>query len=197
MDPSRPAEAPSPTPETLEFVRFCYRRRRVGWPELYDEMCAVAGRGLYRGWRFSELEAHGIGFSLNQTLELARLAGQVAHEEGDRRGRGAAPAGPEPAAGSVDPGPVVIAGSGTASPNGIRARGEECSFDVRIVSAAPDAEPVASTAPGGGAVAVVPSVPAPARVAVPMETAPSARLGPAPAGPAIVPSLITSAVIAG
>ena len=87
MDSSRPTEAPSLTPDAIEFVRFCYRRRRVGWPELYDEMCAVAGRGLYRGWRFAELEEHGIGFSLHQTLELARIAGQVAVEEGDRRGR--------------------------------------------------------------------------------------------------------------
>jgi len=90
MDSSRPAEAPSLTPDVIEFVRFCYRRRRVGWPELYDEMCAVAGRGLYRGWRFAELEEHGIGFSLHQTLELARIVAQVAVEEGDRRGRGVA-----------------------------------------------------------------------------------------------------------
>ncbi len=87
MDPSRPVEAPSLSPDAVEFVRFCYRRRRVGWPELYDEMCAVAGRGLYRGWHFAELEEHGIGFSLHQTLDLARIAGQVALEEGDRRGR--------------------------------------------------------------------------------------------------------------
>jgi hypothetical protein len=87
MDPSRPVEAPSLPSDAIEFVRFCYRRRRVGWPELYDEMCAVAGRGLYRGWHFAELEEHGIGFSLHQTLDLARIAGQVALEEGDRRGR--------------------------------------------------------------------------------------------------------------
>ena len=87
MDPSRPVEAPSLSSDAIEFVRFCYRRRRVGWPELYDEMCAVAGRGLYLGWHFAELEEHGIGFSLDQTLDLARIAGQVAIEEGDRRGR--------------------------------------------------------------------------------------------------------------
>jgi hypothetical protein len=87
MDFNRPAEAPSLSPDAIEFVRFCYRRRRVGWPELYDEMCAVAGRGLYRGWRFAELAEHGIGFSLHETLELARIANQVALEEGDRRGR--------------------------------------------------------------------------------------------------------------
>jgi len=98
MDSSRPAEAPSLTPDVIEFVRFCYRRRRVGWPELYDEMCAVAGRGLYRGWRFAELEEHGIGFSLHQTLELARIVAQVAVEEGDRRGRGVARATAGPVA---------------------------------------------------------------------------------------------------
>ena len=50
-------------------------------------MCAVAGRGLYHGWHFAELEEHGIGFSLQQTPELARIAAQVALEEGDHRTR--------------------------------------------------------------------------------------------------------------
>jgi hypothetical protein len=27
-----------PDPDAADFIRFCYRRRRVGWPELYDEM---------------------------------------------------------------------------------------------------------------------------------------------------------------
>ena len=42
----------------IDFVRFCYRRRRVGWPELYDEMCAVAGRGLFRGYWADDLAGH-------------------------------------------------------------------------------------------------------------------------------------------
>jgi hypothetical protein len=88
MDLSTTADAPSPSPDVIEFVRFCYRRRRVGWPELYDEMCAVAGRGLFRGWRFAELADHGIGFSLHETPGLARIAGVIAQEEGDRMGRG-------------------------------------------------------------------------------------------------------------
>ena len=82
------ADAPSPSPDAIEFVRFCYRRRRVGWPDLYDEMCAVAGRGLFRGWRFAELADHGIGFSLHETPGLARIASLIAQEEGDRVGRG-------------------------------------------------------------------------------------------------------------
>ena len=130
MDSSRLTEAPSLTPDAIEFVRFCYRRRRVGWPELYDEMCAVAGRGLYRGWRFAELEEHGIGFSLHQTLELARIAGQVAVEEGDRRGR----AGRSVARGAETP--VGAGGEATF----VAATPAETVVDVPIVANADRAE---------------------------------------------------------
>ncbi len=77
-------------PEAIEFVRFCYRRRRVGWPELYDEMCAVAGRGLYQGYGPEELAAIGIGFGLFQMPALAGLVGQVLAEDLERRRRTAA-----------------------------------------------------------------------------------------------------------
>ena len=49
-------------------------RRRVGWPELYDEMCAVAGRGLFRGYGADDLAGFGIGFSLFDMPALATLA---------------------------------------------------------------------------------------------------------------------------
>ena len=39
-----------PTPEAEAFVRFCYQRRRVGWPELYDEMCASRPAACTGGW---------------------------------------------------------------------------------------------------------------------------------------------------
>ena len=78
--PERPASV-----DAIEFVRFCYRRRRVGWPELYDEMCAVAGRGLYRGWGSDELRAEGIGFSLFEMPALAVVVHRVAAEEHERR----------------------------------------------------------------------------------------------------------------
>src|SRR5674476_622245 len=45
--------------EASEFVRFCRDRRRVGWPELYDEMWAVASRRLFRGYGFAELPELG------------------------------------------------------------------------------------------------------------------------------------------
>lgn len=71
--------------DAVEFVRFCYRRRRVGWPELYDEMCAVASRGLFRGWGKDELAAQGIGFSLFELNGLAALVSRVQTEEQQRR----------------------------------------------------------------------------------------------------------------
>lgn len=68
-------------PDALEFVRFCYGRRRVGWPELYDEMCAVAGRGLFRGLNADDLAGLGLGFSLVDMPALAGLASRVVAEE--------------------------------------------------------------------------------------------------------------------
>ena len=68
-------------PAAVEFVRFCRARRRVGWPELYDEMWAVATRGLFRGYGVADLEQHGIWFSLFGTRDLAALAAAVIEEE--------------------------------------------------------------------------------------------------------------------
>jgi hypothetical protein len=74
-----------PDPDAVEFIRFCYRRRRVGWPELYDEMCAVAGRGLYRGYSADDLATVGVGFSLFDMPALAALANTIVAEEVARR----------------------------------------------------------------------------------------------------------------
>jgi hypothetical protein len=68
-------------PEAVEFVRFCRARRRVGWPELYDEMWAVANRSLFRGYGCADLEERGIGFSLFGTPHLAAMAAAVIEEE--------------------------------------------------------------------------------------------------------------------
>jgi hypothetical protein len=77
----RTATARVPDPDAVEFIRFCYRRRRVGWPELYDEMCAVAARGLFRGLGSDDLAVHGIGFSLFDTPALAAAASWIVAEE--------------------------------------------------------------------------------------------------------------------
>jgi hypothetical protein len=85
MEP-RSAATRVPDPDAAEFIRFCYRRRRVGWPELYDEMCAVAARGLFRGLGADELAAHGIGFALFDMPALAAMSsGIVAEEQALRR----------------------------------------------------------------------------------------------------------------
>ena len=63
-----------PPPDVVSFIRFCHRRRGVGWPELYDEMCGVAARREFNGWDHADLEARGLTFSL---FEMPRLAGWV------------------------------------------------------------------------------------------------------------------------
>jgi hypothetical protein len=72
-------------PDAIEFVRFCYHRKRVGWPELYDEMCAVAGRALFRGYDKDDLAGIGIGLCLGDMPGLAALVQQVVAEEQARR----------------------------------------------------------------------------------------------------------------
>ncbi len=69
-------------PEAIEFVRYCYRRRRVQWPEIYDEMCAVASRGDFNGWGFEELAEHGIRFTIEQLPGLTALVEKVVQEDG-------------------------------------------------------------------------------------------------------------------
>src|SRR4051794_8370234 len=85
MQPAIPATPPiptgSPAPEAEAFVRFCYQRRRVGWPELYDEMCHVAMRGLFRGMGTDALAEVGVGFSLFETPRLAALVLRIVGEE--------------------------------------------------------------------------------------------------------------------
>lgn len=79
---TRPADGPEsttrgvpagelPAPEVVEFIRFAYRRRRVGWPEIYDDMCAVASRREFRGWDHARLGEIGVTFSLLDTPRLA------------------------------------------------------------------------------------------------------------------------------
>ena len=78
---ARPAPERAPSEDAVQFVKFCYERRKVGWPELYDEMCCVAGRGLFRGWSAEDLAAHGIGFTLFEMPALAALVTEVVTED--------------------------------------------------------------------------------------------------------------------
>jgi hypothetical protein len=73
--PSAPdAGRQTPPPDVVEFIRFCHRRRHVGWPDLYDEMCAVAARREFNGWGLEQLAEHDLTFSL---YDMPRLAGWV------------------------------------------------------------------------------------------------------------------------
>ena len=78
---SRSAAARPAHPDAIEFVRFCHRRKHVGWPELYDEMCAVANRGLFRGFDVDALAGIGIGLCLSDMPGLAAIVAQVIAEE--------------------------------------------------------------------------------------------------------------------
>jgi hypothetical protein len=73
--------APDGAELALEFVRFCYRRRHVAWPALYDEMSVVAGHGLFRGMSFLDLAEHGVSMSLPELPRLAALTERVIREE--------------------------------------------------------------------------------------------------------------------
>jgi hypothetical protein len=68
-------------PRAVEFVRFCYLRRRVSWPDLYDEMCMVAARGLFRGMTYEDLAEVGVSFTLYGMQSLAQLTHCVVIEE--------------------------------------------------------------------------------------------------------------------
>ena len=79
-------------PQAIEFVRFCYQRRRVSWPDLYDDMCAVAARGAFHGMAYDELEELGITFAVTGLPRLVSIAERVVAEERShsprRSGRG-------------------------------------------------------------------------------------------------------------
>ncbi len=134
MDP-RNAATGITDPEAVEFVRFCYRRRRVGWPELYDEMCAVAGRALYRGYDADDLAGLGIGFSLFDMPALAVLSSRIVAEEQALRRPVAVMFKPEPVS---EPEPaaladVVLASEASRPAEPIVQRGhDERTLDVAI-----------------------------------------------------------------
>ncbi|HEX2193910.1 MAG TPA: hypothetical protein VHK63_02995 [Candidatus Limnocylindria bacterium] len=68
------ARRQQPSADIAEFIRFCHHRRPVGWPEIYDEMCAVAARREFHGWGQDELAQRGVSFTL---FEMPRLAAWV------------------------------------------------------------------------------------------------------------------------
>lgn len=73
-----------PPPDVAAFIRYCHERRGAAWPELYDEMCAVAARREFNGWDHGELAARGLTFSLQEMPRLAAWSRSVLASERER-----------------------------------------------------------------------------------------------------------------
>ncbi len=88
LDPQARADVgDAPPPEIEAFIRFCHHRKAAEWPELYDEMCAVAARGEFNGWGHEQFADHGLTFALSGMPRLAAGCGPRLPRV--RRGRGA------------------------------------------------------------------------------------------------------------
>jgi len=60
-------------PVARDFILFCVHRHGKEWPALYDEMCWVAGRRLFRGLGYAELRKLGLSLSLNNIEDTIRM----------------------------------------------------------------------------------------------------------------------------
>ena len=65
-------------PVVRDFILFCVQRQGKEWPALYDEMCWVAGRRLFRGLSYTDLRKLGLSFSLNNIDDTIRMVDTVA-----------------------------------------------------------------------------------------------------------------------
>ena len=72
-------------PEVAGFILFCAQRRGKEWPALYDEMCRVAGRGLYQDLHHKDLQNLGLSFSLNHIEETIRIVEAVTETRFDNK----------------------------------------------------------------------------------------------------------------
>ncbi|MDE3194219.1 MAG: hypothetical protein KGN00_11075 [Chloroflexota bacterium] len=66
----------------IDFIAFCYQRDRREWPRLYDEMCYVASKRLYRGLGYAELKDAGVDMTFSGMARLSRIAKEVVREMG-------------------------------------------------------------------------------------------------------------------
>lgn len=72
-------------PLAAEFILFCHQRCQQAWPDLYDEMCWVAGHRLFRGMGYPELNEVGLSLGLANMDETIRMVEAATSES---RGRG-------------------------------------------------------------------------------------------------------------
>ena len=68
-------------PIVRDFILFCIQRQGEGWPALYDEMCWVAGRRLFRGLGYADLRKLGLSFSLTNIEDTIRIVDAVAAQK--------------------------------------------------------------------------------------------------------------------
>jgi hypothetical protein len=71
----------------IDFISFCFARRSVEWPLLYDEMCYVASNKLYRGLGYHELRDLGLDLTLGGLVRTSRIANEVTREMRTGNGR--------------------------------------------------------------------------------------------------------------
>jgi hypothetical protein len=64
----------------IDFIAFCFERRSVEWPLLYDEMCFVAGNRLFKGLGYAELREAGLDLTLGGLGRTSRLASEVTRQ---------------------------------------------------------------------------------------------------------------------
>lgn len=68
-------------PVAHDFILFCLHRQGGEWPALYDEMCWVAGRHLFRGLGYAELRGLGLSLSLTKIEDTIRMVDTVAAQK--------------------------------------------------------------------------------------------------------------------
>ena len=64
-------------PVARDFILFCTHRNHKEWPALYDEMCWVAGRRLFRGLGYAELRKAGISLGLTRIEDTIRMVDTI------------------------------------------------------------------------------------------------------------------------
>ncbi len=64
------------------FILYCVNGGKE-WPALYDEMCRVAGQGLYQDLRYKDLRKLGLSFSLNHIEETIQIIEAVTNSRID------------------------------------------------------------------------------------------------------------------
>lgn len=66
----------------IDFIAFCYERNRREWPRLYDEMCYVASKRLYRGLGYDELKDAGVDLTFSGMARLSTISKEVTRQMG-------------------------------------------------------------------------------------------------------------------